>query len=757
MAPTRIQLPAPPTQRLNGVRYLQDFPRQVQEIACWVADYFARTALWPSQPAMWREMIQREISPLDVLRDGAFVFANFTNSPREGQFVALTSWALYDSARCTGTFRVAYTFYLDLERRLQDKDAIHVTHDDVAALTGLKVNSEELHRALWLLYGKYGGAWDYKSLESDWALDFAIGMTTFPRPTMEELFLQRLTDPVRGHESSGSIFDDIDFATATASTIKDLDERTLTDQFAIERKLGEGVYADVWLARDKTLDRNVALKIVRPDTQGAQNAMAHARALARVQHQNIVTVHQVIDRFRDPQTDKLVSAVVMEYVPGSILEEILHGPDLDRTQAREIGLGLVSAVTAYHSNGLAHTDLHDENVVVSDHTVKVIDPLYFETAAMQSTASRTSLQRRDNRNLRDLLGRLLRKTKSISQEALLDFAGLAEDSISELRIAFSGALDETPYSDTIHRPDNESAPSITTVSTQNDQSLRSLLADDRYELELLDRIKREVRRALDAISDDKLLCSGTVPPTLEELLKRVAYYEEIMAPLCIALSTGCYWGRPAHDKRWRYVVERLADRPPIGGIDVWIQLRRYPALLAMYAGGIAAAARPNYGAIKAFLIDATIERDGVITPLSRRLYPTAILNQSQGRAVLPGMAGNYTPISERLLEVLRPVVQPVLSDPDEYQDGFTRFEYFQSLVVAQFSIQEGESDPWLPLGRYAWHTATDRTIRQLEREVAVDATEWPGIKSGLFSSSGSFKGAAQILDKFVQRSGWRFR
>jgi Protein kinase domain len=386
-------------------------------------------------------MIRREISPNDVLRDGVFAFESFSNSPREGQPVNLTAWALYDSGRCREAFDAGYTVYQGLERQLQEKDSVRLTHDDVARLTGLASDGEELHRVLWILHRRWGGSWDDKVVRNDWVMDFNVGMTTFPRPNLEQLFLTRL---------QGASPQEAAMVATTELLPRPLVSGELTSpfetstgggqQFRIDRKLGDGVYADVWLAQDTALDRLVAVKIVRPETPGAQDALAHARALARVQHPNIVTVYQVVEGLSDPLTNTSVTAVVMEYVAGPSLEEVLGGPPLEATRTLRIGVGLAAAIVAYHERGLAHTDLHDGNVVVSGSVAKVLDPLYFETALMQSTGSRKGLQARDGRNLRDLLTRLLRKANA-PNDSLLRLIDIDAHDLTGLQGMFTEALE----------------------------------------------------------------------------------------------------------------------------------------------------------------------------------------------------------------------------------------------------------------------------------------------------------------------------
>ena len=79
-------------------------------------------------------------------------------------------------------------------------------------------------------------------------------------------------------------------------------------------KLGDGAFADVWRALDE-LDREVAVKIIRPANLGVADALAHAKALARASHPNVVAV-LTIEKVADPDSGAKVDCVVMELLQG---------------------------------------------------------------------------------------------------------------------------------------------------------------------------------------------------------------------------------------------------------------------------------------------------------------------------------------------------------------------------------------------------------------------------------------------------------
>ena len=78
--------------------------------------------------------------------------------------------------------------------------------------------------------------------------------------------------------------------------------------------LGDGGFAEVWKGKDD-LGRPVAVKIIREACVMMSDALAHAKALARAHHSNVVIVYR-IDTVLDPNTGKEIDCVVMELIDG---------------------------------------------------------------------------------------------------------------------------------------------------------------------------------------------------------------------------------------------------------------------------------------------------------------------------------------------------------------------------------------------------------------------------------------------------------
>ena len=129
---------------------------------------------------------------------------------------------------------------------------------------------------------------------------------------------------------------------------------TLEAAFELLRPLGAGAMGQVLLARDRTLDRVVAIKLLlwpeRPEQR--ERFVREAAGLARVPHRNVVTIfdHGVADG---------VPYLVMEYVEGRPLDQGLEGDPL------EVMLPLADALGALHQAGMVHRDFKPANVVVA--------------------------------------------------------------------------------------------------------------------------------------------------------------------------------------------------------------------------------------------------------------------------------------------------------------------------------------------------------------------------------------------------------
>lgn len=162
--------------------------------------------------------------------------------------------------------------------------------------------------------------------------------------------------------------------------------RLIAGRYRLERRLGGGGMAEVYLATDTTLERLVAVKVLRErfadDAQFVARFHREARAAAALNHPNVVAIH---DRGGAAGS----SFIVMEYVAGETLKELVQrsGP-LAPAVARDIECELLAALQAAHERGIVHRDVTAQNVLLGpDGRVKVTDfgIAHFGSSALTST------------------------------------------------------------------------------------------------------------------------------------------------------------------------------------------------------------------------------------------------------------------------------------------------------------------------------------------------------------------------------------
>ena len=133
-------------------------------------------------------------------------------------------------------------------------------------------------------------------------------------------------------------------------------------RYTVQRALGQGGFGTVYLARDDELDRLVAIKMpLAEQFDSAAETIAfieEARTIARLKHPRIVSVHDV-----GQQVDK-TPFIVMEFVDGPSLKELLEGERLSFERAAEMMSDIAEAVSYAHRQGFVHRDLKPGNVLL---------------------------------------------------------------------------------------------------------------------------------------------------------------------------------------------------------------------------------------------------------------------------------------------------------------------------------------------------------------------------------------------------------
>jgi serine/threonine protein kinase len=141
--------------------------------------------------------------------------------------------------------------------------------------------------------------------------------------------------------------------------------------YVIESQLGAGGMGEVYRARDERLRRTVAIKFILQSQDEDQERRARflqeARAVSALNHPNIVTIHEI-------GTENGQDYLVMEYLTGRSLDELIPREGLRFNLAVNYGLQISKAMCAAYNAGIVHRDLKPANVMVLESgLVKVLD------------------------------------------------------------------------------------------------------------------------------------------------------------------------------------------------------------------------------------------------------------------------------------------------------------------------------------------------------------------------------------------------
>ena len=141
--------------------------------------------------------------------------------------------------------------------------------------------------------------------------------------------------------------------------------------YEIHSLLGVGGMGEVYLAEDKTLDRQVALKflpeVMQRDASARERFIGEAKAIAALDHPNVVTIYGI----EEVEGSRFLT---MEFVRGESLEHLIPPVGLPLAKLLEIAVPIADAISAAHDKGIIHRDLKPSNVMVADEAqVKLLD------------------------------------------------------------------------------------------------------------------------------------------------------------------------------------------------------------------------------------------------------------------------------------------------------------------------------------------------------------------------------------------------
>lgn len=174
-------------------------------------------------------------------------------------------------------------------------------------------------------------------------------------------------------------------------------QRVLSGRYELGELIGRGGMADVFRGTDTRLGRTVAIKLLRPDLARDPQFQARfkreAQAVAALNHPSIVAVYDTGDHAVPGDHDDSVRVpyIVMEFVSGKTIRDLVRAKEVSIDQAIDFTLGVLSALDYSHKAGIVHRDIKPANVMFcpDSNGIKVMD---FGIARAMADSSATMTQ-----------------------------------------------------------------------------------------------------------------------------------------------------------------------------------------------------------------------------------------------------------------------------------------------------------------------------------------------------------------------------
>ena len=251
---------------------------------------------------------------------------------------------------------------------------------------------------------------------------------------------------------------------------------------------------------------------------------------------------------------------------------------------------------------------------------------------------------------------------------------------------------------------------------------------------LAESLSAEVARVADAVRSDDF--SATRAFSTEELDHRVDAFEGLTAELAKSLALVAHWGNDSGAHLLGRLIGRLTNAPGrTSGQGEWLELDRYPALLALYSAGVGAVLANRDRHLAPILAgEWSLDSQGRFVPNTLVLYSGNVIDHRIARQ-LPGLDRRHTPVSDHLAEVLGQWLVDLEPDNRVFERAFDRFELLLGLVFYDLASQRDRGG-WAPVGRFCWRNRYDGTIwDDLAKEIRDGGERWPLLEAGLFGGS----------------------
>lgn len=502
-------------------------------------------------------------------------------------------------------------------------------------------------------------------------------------------------------------------------------------------EIASGAYGKLYKARQPKLDRDVALKVVDVSIEGAPDALAHARAMAKVEHENIVKIY-AIEQFDLLGDGEVHDVIIMQWLPGETLEDRLGGDRFTSEDAIAVCRGVLNGLIALHNGNVAHGDLHCRNIMLVNGNHPVIIDVHPTEQAFLSQQSLTTREAKVSQDIgfcRTVVVRTLRHslvsavTTAHFDTNLVRAATLEE--IKEVVEGFSngnnsGTLDPQLGGGGLYEK------CLPLIEDQKRASLQMALTD-------------ETRSLCQKLTSDDFATSTSWDDEIAK--KRIESYLGLVADLVPALAACCMFGGKQEARLAGECIQSVAntyedvDRPRVSNSG-FSTLKYYPALVLYYGALLGASMARDYENLSVLLFEfkhKELERNRGLAGklLEQKFEMDGIWN----RLFAPKHQKMYRPVSDDLAPKLHPLLNPLTPKTYvDFVDEFDRLEYFSGLVLA--TGPNSQTAPHACVGSFLWRLTPLRggidrlnvgeELLTESKARLVQKSDWDGFKAGFF-------------------------
>lgn len=288
------------------------------------------------------------------------------------------------------------------------------------------------------------------------------------------------------------------------------------------------------------------------------------------------------------------------------------------------------------------------------------------------------------------------------------------------------------------------------------EQLEEYLTDPAKQAKVRNLVIGEARKLYAALNDEEFL-KKDADQRYAAIIKRMEEYEELIGPFLQLFAAGCHGGPEWLQPLWPEALTIVAN-PTFRSTEAnpLARLRRYPPLLLLYAGGVAAVTGGNYANLAKLLWWTQVRSYVPNNSVAFGLAQGRIVDSYDEKHLKDGRQ-HRMPFNAHIVNTLRKPLNRFVHSEDNYMESFVRFEY----LFALFSMSENHG---LIPGSFTWESEQYRglqryyktgvwIINDTETELDRMGEDWPPLKSGLFKGPlDSFRAFKREADQKVAKA-----